>query len=318
MTTAEADVLIIGAGSAGLSAALMLARSRRRVLVLDGGPPRNAVAAHMHGVLGRDGWSPRELVATGIQEISHYGGIIEHSRAVAVSRTNSHFTLTLDNGDERTARRLLFAGGLRDELPAVRGLADHWGRGVAHCPYCDGWEVRDSNIVVLATGPGSLHQAQLLRQLSPEVTYLVEGTDLAAADREALVARGISVELRRADSVVSSGGKITRVRLVDGTEIAADAVFVRPKAIPSDSLLRGLGAASARGADDVEWVTVDRTGRTSVPGVWAAGNIVNPAATVPVSAAAGSTAGADINADLVNEEIHTALRAINNKKGDQK
>lgn len=307
MTTTVSDVLIIGAGSAGLSAALMLARSRRRVTILDSGEPRNAVTAHMHGVLGRDGWSPLALLATGRDEVARYGVAVENDRVRSVTRDGSRFTVTLEGGGERVARRLLVATGLRDELPRIPGLAEHWGSGVAHCPYCDGWEARDSRISVLATGPASIHQAHLLRQLSPHVTYLVEGTDLPEGDLAGLVARGIAVETRRVAAVESRDGVIRAVRLHDGAEVPTDTVFVRPRAVPHDGLLRDLGAATAPGTDDQEWVTVDATGRTSVPGLWAAGNVVSPAATVPVAAAAGSTAGAALNADLVADEIEAAL-----------
>ncbi|MDQ2698744.1 MAG: NAD(P)/FAD-dependent oxidoreductase [Actinomycetota bacterium] len=312
--TTDADVLIVGAGSAGLSAALMLARSRRRVIVLDGGPPRNAAAAHMHGVLGRDGWSPVDLVATGRDEVLRYGATIEPQSAVSAVRDGSLFTVTLEDGTHRSARRLLIAGGLRDELPAITGLDEHWGSGVAHCPYCHGWEVRDSRIAVVASGPASLHQVQLVRQLSPHVTYVVEGTELPEPDLAALVARGIGVETRRIASVLSVDGAVSGLRMHDGSELAIDAIFVRPRSIPADGLLHALGAASEAGPDDHAWISVDGTGRTSIPGLWAAGNVVNPSATVPVTAAAGSTAGAAINADLVHDEVQRALRANNPEK----
>jgi thioredoxin reductase len=309
MTTTESDVLIVGAGSAGLSAGLMLARSRRRILLLDGGAPRNAVAAHMHGVLGRDGWSPLELLATGRDEIGRYGGVVEPGRAVSITGESGHFLAALDDGSERTARRLILASGLTDDLPPIPGLAEQWGAGVAHCPYCDGWEARDSRIAVVSTGAASLHQAQLLRQLSAEVTYYVEGTDLAEPDLAALVVRGIKIEPRRIASIESTGGTVTAIVVHDGAVIPTDAVFIRPRALPNDILLHQLGAASTPGVDGHDWITVDATGRTSIPGIWAAGNVVNPAATVPVSAAAGSTAGAAINADLVEHEIQSALSA---------
>jgi thioredoxin reductase len=313
MTTSEYDVLIIGAGSAGLSAALMLARSRRRIAILDTGEPRNAVTAHMHGVLGRDGWSPLALLATGRDEIARYGVVVEDARVRSVTIDGSRFTTTLEDGGIRVARRLLVATGLRDQLPDIPGLAEHWGSGVAHCPYCDGWEVRDSRIAVLSTGLASIHQAQLLRQLTPHVTYFVEGTELPEADFAGLIARGIAVETRRVASVESRDGVIRALRLHDGAEIATDTVFVRPRAVPNDRMLRDLGAATAPGIDDQEWVVVDATGRTSVPGVWAAGNVVTPAATVPVAAAAGSTAGIALNADLVADEIRTALASATHR-----
>lgn len=309
MTAPDADVLIVGAGSAGLSAALMLARSRRRVIVLDGGAPRNAVSARMHGVVGRDGWSPLDLVATGREEILRYGAVTESLGAVSTVRDDELFTVTLSDGSTRTARRLLVAGGLRDDLPAIAGLAEFWGRGVAHCPYCDGWEIRDTRIAVVATGVSSVHQAQLLRQLSSQVTYYVEGTALAADDRRAMVARGITVDDRRIAAVEVSGDAIEALLLADGTRTPTDTVFVRPRAVPSDELLHALGAASERGVDDHDWIVVDGGGRTSIPGLYAAGNVVNPAATVPVSAAAGSQAGAALNADLVNDEVLSALGA---------
>jgi thioredoxin reductase len=307
MTTPDADVLIVGAGSAGLSAALMLARSRRRVIVLDGGAPRNAVAAHMHGVLGRDGWSPLELVATGRREVEDYGAAIEQRAAVAAERTAVGFVVTLDDGTTRTARRLLVAGGLRDELPDVPGLAGQWGRGVAHCPYCDGWEVRDKRLGVLATAATSAHFAQLVRQLSERLTYFVEGTELPPESREALLARGISVEERRIAFVTSSRDRLTGVRLQDGAELPLDAVFVRSATHPADGLLRQLGAATAVAPDGTSWVSVDATGRTSVAGLWAAGNVVDPSATVPLASAAGTRAGMAVNADLVEDEVRLSL-----------
>jgi thioredoxin reductase len=309
MTAAETDVIIVGAGAAGLSAALMLGRSRRRVLVLDGGAPRNAVSAHMHGVLGRDGWSPLDLVATGREEILRYGVAIESASAVSAERVDDAFAVTLSDGTVRTARRLLVAGGLRDGLPGIAGLAERWGRGVAHCPYCDGWEVRDGRIAVVATGPASVHQAQLVRQLSADVTFYAEVVELGEHDRAGLDARRITVETRRIAAIESSAASIVAVRLADGTSVPTDSVFVRPRAIPADELLHQLGADSIRGVDDHDWVVVDATGRTSVPGLWAAGNVVNPAATVPVSAAAGAGAGTAINADLVDDEVRRAMRA---------
>ncbi len=316
MTTPEADVLIVGAGSAGLSAALMLARSRRSVTVLDGGAPRNAVAAHMHGVLGRDGWSPLALVATGREEVERYGATILEARAVSIAREGVHLVVTTSDGVRRPARRVLFAGGLRDELPEIPGLAEHWGSGVAHCPYCDGWEVRDARIGVLASGEASLHQVQLVRQLSDSVTYFVEGTEPTERELAELAARGIRVERRRVASVASTDGRLSGLVLDDGSVAAVDAVFVRPRAIPADELLHELGAESTAGPDGHAWVTVDATGRTSVPGVWAAGNVIDPAATVSVSAGAGSRAGAAINADLVADEVRGALRAATREEAN--
>ncbi len=322
MTTDSFDALIIGGGSAGLSAALMLARSRRRIAILDSGDPRNAVTAHMHGVLGRDGWSPLALLAAGRDEVARYGATFISGQVVTLGHTSGpdepdnaeasdpdvRFVATLDSGESLAAHHVLVATGLTDDLPDIPGLRPRWGGGVAHCPYCDGWEARDGRIVVLATGPGSVHQAQLLRQLSPTVTYAVNGSELPDEARAGLIARGIAVDTRPVVAVEAHGDAPHALRLADGAVIAADTVFVRPAAIPHDGMLRALGAATAPGMDGADWVTVDAFGRTSVPGLWAAGNVVNPAATVPVAAAAGATAGAAINAELVEHEVAAALR----------
>ncbi|MEF3402198.1 NAD(P)/FAD-dependent oxidoreductase [Agromyces sp. CCNWLW203] len=309
------DVIIVGGGSAGLSAALMLVRARRRVLVLDGGAPRNRFAAHMHGVLGRDGWSPMELLATGRAEVERYGGVVRSDEVAAVAPAvgasgERGFGVTLGTGEVHVARRLLVATGLRDELPAIPGLAGQWGRGAVVCPYCDGWEVRDRRIGVLATGPRSVHQVQLLRQWSPTVTFFLNDTDVAADDLAGILARGIEVERRPVDRVLSDDdGTLRGIRLVDGAEVALDSIFLGPTFVPNDGLLVGLGAATGEGfgPGGGEWVEVDPMGRTSVAGLWAAGNVVNPAASVPGAAGGGNLAGAAINADLIEEEIRTAL-----------
>ena len=304
------DVIIIGGGSAGLSAALMLVRARRRVLVLDGGSPRNGVAAHMHGVLGRDGWSPLELLATGRDEVARYGGVVVTGDVAGAEAIESGFAVTLGSGERHVARRLVVATGLRDELPEIPGLAEQWGTGAVVCPYCDGWEVRDRRIAVLATGPRSMHQVQLLRQWSPDVTYVTNAGELADDAFAALSARGIAVERRAVAGVEAhDDGRLRGIRFADGDLVEVDSVFLGPRFVPNDALLRGLGAAASavEGFGDGTWVEVDAMGRTSVPGVWAAGNVVNPGASVPVAAGAGNLAGAAINGDLIEEEIRDAL-----------
>lgn len=308
------DVIIVGGGSAGLSAALMLVRARRSVLVIDGGRPRNGVAAHMHGVLGRDGWSPLQLLEHGRSEVERYGGVVRSGQVASAESTvgappnGERFTVALESGEEHSARRLLVATGLRDELPELPGLAEQWGTGAVVCPYCDGWEVRDGRIGVLATGERSVHQVQLLRQWSSSVVFFTNGTDVAADDLAGITARGIAVEDRPWAAVLAGDdGRLRGIRLADDAEVALDSIFLGPRLVPNDSLLVALGADSAPAFGEDEWVGVDPTGRTSEPGLWAAGNVVNPMASVPLAAGAGSLAGAAINGDLIEEEIRAAL-----------
>jgi thioredoxin reductase len=304
------DVIIVGAGSGGLSAALMLGRARRRVLVIDGGAPRNAVAAHMHGVLGRDGWSPLELVAKGRAEVERYGVVVMPGEVVSAERAESGFTVELDSGERHFARRMLVATGLRDELPEIPGLAEQWGTGAVVCPYCDGWEVRDRQIAVLATGPMSTHQAQMLRQWSPQVTYFTNAGELTDADAAPLVARGIAIERRAITDIrADADGRLRGIRLADGDTVPVDSIFLHTRVVPNDALLHSLGAATTESFGGAPWVEVDATGRTSVPTLWAVGNVVNPSASVPVASGLGNVAGATINADLIEEEIRDALAA---------
>ncbi|MDR5699632.1 NAD(P)/FAD-dependent oxidoreductase [Agromyces aerolatus] len=306
------DVIIAGGGSAGLSAALMLGRSRRRVLVIDEGAPRNRFAGHMHGVLGRDHTSPLDLLEAGRAELGRYDGVVIRSGEIveAAGDLERGFTVTLADGERHEGRRMLLATGLRDALPDVPGLAEQWGRGAFLCPYCDGWEQRDRRIAVLATTPAYVHATQLLRQLSANVTFFAHGFELAPEARQGLVARGVAVEDRPVDRVLADGtGAVRGIRLADGRELDADVIFVSPTPEPNDALARALGADFATGPDGVDWVQVDAMGRTSVPGLSAAGNLTDGRSSVPYALSAGSMAGAMLNADLVEEEVRAAVAA---------
>ena len=183
----EWDVIVVGGGSAGLSAALMLGRSRRRVLVIDANRPRNAVAPHMHGVLGRDHTSPLDLLAAGRAELTRYDVTVESGAAASAATLEDAdepgFEVVLDSGERHSARRVLVTTGLVDELPDIPGLAEQFGRGVVLCPYCDGWEVRDRRVAVIAAASLDPHQAQLMRQLTPDVVFHTNGATLPAKAR---------------------------------------------------------------------------------------------------------------------------------------
>jgi thioredoxin reductase len=305
------DVVVIGGGAAGLSGAVALARSRRSVLVVDAGEPRNAPAAHAHNFLTRDGASPSQLYAIGRGEVERYGGRVEAGRVTALSRTGERFEVRI--GDRVvTARRLLVATGTRDELPDLPGLAARWGIDVLHCPYCHGWEVRDQRIGILATGPGAVHQALLFRQLSPHVTVLMHTADLAVEQRDQLKALGIAVIEGEVAEVEASDAGLTGVRLADGTRVPLDALVVAPRPAANADLLAPLGLTPVEvqfsGQVIGTRIEADPTGATGVPGVWVAGNLADIQAQVITSAAAGLAAGAAINADLVAEDARTAAR----------
>ncbi|OUE23884.1 Thioredoxin reductase [Clavibacter michiganensis] len=323
----EWDAVVVGGGAAGSSAALMLVRARRSVLVVDAGRPRNGVAAHMHGVLGHDGKPPRQLLAEGRREIEGYGGVVVDGRVEGIEAVDPgagedrpagpRFRVALDGGAVVRARRVILATGLADVLPEVPGLAAHWGAGVVVCPYCDGWEVRDRRIGVLATGPGSLHHVQMLRQWSGDITFLVAGgtadgapLGIDAATRAGLDARGIRIEEARVARVLGERGALEGVELADGRTLSLDSLFAMPGVAPRDEFARTLGAAT----EETPWgpfVAADPMGRTSVPGLLIAGNASSGSANVPVAMAAGTMAGAMANADMVTEDVAAAVAAAN-------
>ncbi|MDQ1670777.1 MAG: hypothetical protein QOE40_2838 [Actinomycetota bacterium] len=300
-------VVIIGGGAAGLSAALVLSRARRTVTVVDAGEPRNAPAAHMQGYLSRDGMPPRELLAAGRAEVERYGGKVVPGTVTDVTPgRRSGFEIRLADGTVLAARRLLIATGLRDELPDIPGARERFGHDVLHCPYCHGYEVRDRKLGVLGGGPDAIRQVQLVRQWASDVVFFPHTTQVTAEQRQQLVARAIGIVEGKVVRVVVEDNRLSGVELDDGSLIRRDAVFVGPRFVPNADLLVSLGCA----VDDNDWVVADATGRTSVAGVWVAGNAANARAQVITAAGEGSAAAIALNADLVEEDVQHAVEAF--------
>jgi thioredoxin reductase len=299
------EVVIIGGGAAGLSAALVLSRARRRVAVVDAGAPRNAPAAHMHGFLSRDGLPPHDLLAIGRKEVEGYGGQLIDGRVSGVTRdTGTGFDVSLADGRMLSTRRLLVATGLRDELPDIPGVRERWGRDLLHCPYCHGYEVRDQPIAVLGATSDAVAHAQLVRQWSADVVLLPHTDTLTADQRQQLAARAIGVVHGPVRRLVVDDDRLSGVELEDGRVIRRAAVFVRPRFVPNNDLLLALGCA----VDDRGWVVIDAVGRTTVSGVWVAGNVANPRAQVITAAGDGSAAAIALNADLVDDDVRDAVQ----------
>ena len=311
------DVAIIGGSAAGLAAAVQLGRQRRSVIVIDAGEPRNGPAAHMHGYLGHDGVSPARFAAHGRDEVRSYGGEVLAGRAVDVRRTDDdRFVVDLVGGHTVIARRVLAATGLVDELPDVDGLAQHWGSDVIHCPFCHGYEVRDRHIVQIVTHPIGLHTAGLFRQLTEHLTIVLHsGVGAEEPELEALRAAGVDVVDGPAARVVADDqGRVAAVEISGGGRIAADAVVVgtrfRIRAEPFTSLdLALIDHPSGLG----QVIGTDPSGRTSVPGLYAAGNVTDPGQQVVHAAANGSWVGGMISADLARADIDAADRPSANR-----
>jgi thioredoxin reductase len=258
----------------------------------------------MQGFLSRDGTPPADLLRAARAEVGRYGVVILEDRVVDAT---AGFTLRLAGGRSLTARRVVLATGAVDELPDVPGARERWGRDFLHCPYCHGWEVRDRPIGVLATGPGSVEHAQLLRQWSDDVVLFAHMHPVTAEERAALAARGIAVVDGTVERLVIADDRLREVQLAGGRTVPRDALFIRPA-------LRGHadGPAVALGCemDPDGLVRTDAAGRTSVPGVWAAGNAVNPRAQVITAAGEGSAVAIAINNDLVADDVDAAMHHV--------
>ncbi|MEV1050141.1 bifunctional NAD(P)/FAD-dependent oxidoreductase/class I SAM-dependent methyltransferase [Streptomyces sp. NPDC059017] len=306
------DVAVIGGSAAGLAAALQIARQRRSVVVVDDGTPRNAPAAHMHGYLGHEGVAPDELMEAGRAEVRTYGGEVLAGRVVGVHRRDDgRFRLDLTGGHVLVARRVLAATGLSDELPAIDGVAEGWGRSVIHCPFCHGFEVRDQRLVQIVTHPLGLHPTPLFRQLTDRLAVVLH--DPAGLDEgvvEALAASGVVVERGEVRRVLTGpDGEVSGVELGDGRVLEADAVVVGARFRARADVLAGVGLGVTphpTGAGDV--LAVDPRGETDVPGIYAAGNVTDPSLQVLPSAAQGSQVGAVIAFSLAEEDLRAAVR----------
>ncbi|UKA50833.1 NAD(P)/FAD-dependent oxidoreductase [Arthrobacter sp. FW305-123] len=324
----EYDVVVVGGGAAGLSAAVTLGRALRSVLVIDAGEPRNAPAAGVHGFLSRDGINPKELLGLGRAEALQYGADVVSGVAVGARSTaeladgaevadgvgpadgaEPAFEVNLADGRTVKARRLLVTTGLADILPAIEGIRERWGRDVLHCPYCHGWEVRNKAIGILGSVPMALHQALLFRQWSPNITlFLNDVVEPTEEQWEQLAARSITVVDGKVRALEVIDDSLCGVELESGKVIAVEAVVTGPRLEARSGVLESLGVPLVEHPMGVgTHVEVNPQGATSVPGVWAAGNVTDLTGQVMASAAAGVMAGAAINADLMLAETRAAV-----------
>ncbi|MFG3548932.1 NAD(P)/FAD-dependent oxidoreductase [Streptomyces sp. NPDC047725] len=304
------EVIVVGGGAAGLSAALVLGRARRHTLVVDAGEPRNAPSDHMQGYLTRDGMSPAEFLALGREEIARYGVELVRDRVVDVTR-GEDFAVGLAGGRTVRARRLIVATGLRDELPDVPGVAERFGRDVLHCPFCHGWEVRGQAFGVLATTPQSVHQALMVSGWSDDVTlflHTVPEEELTDEDLRRLAAAGVKVVSGEVTAVRVEDDRLTGVRLADGAVHDRSVLFVAPRAVPRTGLMERLGA-ELRETPFGAYPVVDPTGRTTVPGVWTAGNAMGFSEQVVHAASGGYRAATAIVGDLLMADLDARIDA---------
>ena len=292
------DTLIIGGGAAGLQAALVMARARRNVLVVDSATPRNRFAHEIHGVIALEGTPPLEFQERGKEQVRNYGVQIMEVTVDSVTDNDRTLTATLSNGDTVAARSIIVASGVDDVHPAIPGLEENWGNTVLHCPYCHGYEVADKHLGVLCIGEFSLQHAAILRQWSQNITFFTNGMELNEQQRSHLTRRGMAL----VDGPVTAfhDGKVQ----VGDDDHAVDALFYMPIPHPHDEFLADLDLErhSPPSGMGGSLIKTGLAGATSHPRVWAVGNVVNPPAQVAVAMGEANAAAIAVNAFLVEDD----------------
>ncbi len=302
------DCIVVGGGAAGLSAALVLGRARQRTLVVDAGAPSNLPAHGIGGLLGHDGRPPHELYAAGRGELANYPSVEVRDGSVAAGRrTEAGFELRLADGRIEHGRRVLLATGMDYRRPSVPGIDERWGNSVFHCPFCHGWEVRDRPLGVLDHGPTAVHRALLLKTWSDDVTLFTNGpTDLDESALGRLKTAGVDIDERPIAALVGPGENLTEVRFADGDTRPCGGLMVAVTLHQRSTLAAELGAAAAAPNPIVaDAVAVDPLFETSVPGVFAAGDVSPQMPSVANAIAAGSNAAAAIVRSLTEEQYGT-------------
>ncbi|WP_166176414.1 NAD(P)/FAD-dependent oxidoreductase [Rubrobacter tropicus] len=307
------DVVVVGGGSAGLSAALVLGRSRRRTLVLDSGEPRNAPSSGVHGFFSRDGIPPEELLEVGREQLEPYPSVeVCSTRVTGTSGDNGDFEVTLENRTVVRARKLLLATGVVDELPEKPGFTELWGRGVYHCPYCHGWEVRDRPLAVLNSGEGAAERAAFIRNWSRDLVLLTDGpTNLNEEGRRTLRALDIPVREERISHLEGgAAGGLRRIHFEDGSPLEREGLFYVPPQRQGSGLAKMLGCEIVAMGQAPAGVKSDpATRETTVAGVYVAGDGGNAVQSALLAAASGAKAAFFMNHALVADEVAAAVGA---------
>ncbi|MBB5709739.1 NAD(P)/FAD-dependent oxidoreductase [Sphingomonas xinjiangensis] len=294
------DVIVIGGSFAGQSAAMQLARARQNVLLIDAGMPRNRYANASHGFLGQDGNAPHAIMRGATSQLLKYPTAqVLAAEAQRAARQDDSFVVTVTDGAEHRAKRLVLATGVTDILPDIPGMSERWGETVLHCPYCHGYEVRDHPLGVIANHPMSAHQAVLIPDWGP-ATYFTQGVHEPEPEQAALLSkRGVRIERSPVIALVGDAPNLHAVELADGRMIEVSAVFTAPRTRPTSMIAAELGCAMEDGPTG-PFVKVDPWGATSELGVYAAGDATSPMHNATIASASGVLAGVAAHQSLAS------------------
>ena len=296
------DCVIIGGGPAGLNAALVLGRSRRKVLIYDSNQPRNAVTHESHGYLTRDGVKPSEFREIAYKEVLKYP-TVEHlsEKVTMVEKTGKYFSIATENVTVKT-RKVLVSTGLKEILPDLKGLKDKYGKSMFHCPYCDGWELRDRPLIVISENPGVHHLAKLLYNWSKDLIVCTNGQQkiFSEEQEQQLSSKNIRVITKEISALHGDNGQLQEVEFSDGTRINRTGGFIIPKWFNQLEFSKNLGYD----VNEHDAILTDSFGASTVPGLFAAGEAATGTPTqLIISASSGSIAAARINLELTEEEF---------------
>ncbi|MEO4004931.1 MULTISPECIES: NAD(P)/FAD-dependent oxidoreductase [unclassified Flavobacterium] len=300
MTKTTYDVIIVGGSYSGLSAAMSLGRALRQVLVLDDGKPCNRQTPHSHNFLTQDGETPQQIAAIAREQVARYETIrFYKGSATAAQRTNGNFEIKTDDGSVFTARRLLFATGLKDNFPDIDGFAACWGISVLHCPYCHGYEVKQQPTGIIANGDIAFHYAQLIFNWTKKLTIYTNGkSTLSAAQVQIIKSNSIAIIEKEIASLEHEQGKLKRIVFKDQTSIPLQVIYSRPEFTQNCPIPEALGCE----INEMGLLKIDPTFKTTVEGVSASGDC-SSMRTVSVAVATGTQAGAFINNELSAEDF---------------
>ncbi|KIL11983.1 NAD(P)/FAD-dependent oxidoreductase [Bacillus safensis] len=294
------DCAIIGGGPAGLSAALVVGRGRKQVTVFDDELPRNRVTQESHGFITNDGMTPFEIRRAGETDLQKYPNIkINRSRIVDIQKKEESFTLLTHEGDAFEAKKIILATGLQDILPEIEGIHDVYGKTLFSCPFCDGWELKDKALALIAENQRALHMAKLLSNWTKDLIVFTNGHVLADEDKVLLTAHSIQVIDVPIVSIDHDNGQLRSLQLANGEIVNREGGFVASEFKQSAPFAEKLGCQMTKNAG----IETDILGRTTVSGVFACGDNLGGPAQLVLAAAAGSQAGMGVIHELVQEEF---------------
>lgn len=304
MERTSVDCIIIGGGPAGLSAALMLGRALREVIVFDHQQPRNAITRASYGFITHDGSDPREIRRLALRDISKYSNVrIKQETVMAIENHRNRLEVTTAQGEKWLARKIILATGLKETLPAIEGIEHYYGRSLFSCPYCDGWELREQPMIFISDSEYVFHMSRVIAHWSSNLAVCTNGNDLLTTEqKQALAAKGIAVYNKRIIRLHGKDGQMKAAELEDGTLFSCVGGFITPQWEQASTLAESLGCKlNAVGA-----IETDAMGRTSVEHIYAAGDnaIIEPAL-ISIAVAEGSRAAIGVNTELIMTDFHT-------------